>query len=165
MSTFVARTGCPPAATTKRSPRSPSPTHREVDTYKVCDLVGRDRLASVVTMIESQGIRCHKSIGKAIYVQVRHGGVYDLGYTCRDSGLMQLGIYDDGTSMKLATWGINKAQVHKTTTWQERVDEVCDSRWNIRQTGKGSHGGFKSRSIQVDEMTVKEMCDIIKQFM
>jgi hypothetical protein len=94
---------------------------------------------------------------------------HDDGYAHTNrNGKLRLGLYDNGTSTILDTWGIKKSQVSNAQPWIQRVMEVCDndSDWTVLDSGTGKHaGGFLCRQICVDDMTVKEMCDIIKQFM
>jgi len=162
MNSFIARAGGSP----KRSPRSPSPIHHFHETLKVSDLMGLNRLGSLMVMTQSQGIstRVGKS-GGIEYIQIRHQGGWNDGNACRGAGIMRVGLYDDGTSVKLATWGIIASEVELSKEWQSRVTDICDGKWDIRKKGRGSCGGFCSRSRCVDNMNVKEMCDIIKQFM
>jgi len=163
INTFVSRAGGSP----KRSPRSPSPTHALTGSLKVNELLGENRLGSLMMMTHSHGISTR--IGKddgVHYVQIRHDGGWRGGNACRGAGLMYLGIYDNGSSITLSTWGMQARSIDNCKEWLSRVVDVCGEKWTIRKNGEGSgKGGFRSRSIRVDNMTVTEMCDLIKKFM
>jgi hypothetical protein len=171
MNTFVSRARGSP----KRSPRSPSPTNRMVDNLKVNELLGVNRLGSLMIMTQSQGIHTNISQRKKDnYIQIRHNGVWAGKNACREKGLMYLGLYDNGTTVTLATWGLQEKTRKNESTgllteakeWESRVEDVCDEKWTIINKGKGSgNGGFKGRSIRVDNMTVTDMCNLIKKFM
>ena len=163
ISTFVTRAGGSP----KRSPRSPSPTHTMIDTLKVNELLGANRLGSLMVMTQSQGICTNIGQYDGIsYVQIRHNGGWAGGDACRGAGMLRLGLYDYGSYVDLATWGITRSDVSKSADWRQRVETVCRDQWTIRKNGTGAgSGGFRSRSIRVDNMTVTEMCDLIKKFM
>jgi len=161
--TFAYRAGGSP----KRSPRSPSPTNTVVNTLKVNELLGANRLGSLMMMTQSQGICTNIGHSRGVsYIQIRHTGGGIKGMTCRGAGLMYLGIYDNGSSITLSTWGMQAHSLPYCKEWLSRVEDVCDEKWTIRKNGEGSRkGGFHSRSIRVDNMTVTEMCDLIKKFM
>jgi len=161
--TFASRAGGSP----KRSPRSPSPTNTVVNTLKVNELLGENRLGSLMMMAQSQGICTNIGHSRGVsYIQIRHTGEGTEGMTCRGQGMLRLGLYDCGTTVILASWGITSSETAMLGDWIQRVENVCKDKWTIRKNGTGSgSGGFKSRSIQVDNMTVKEMCDLIKKFM
>jgi hypothetical protein len=170
MNTFVSRAGGSP----KRSPRSPSPTNRMIDNLKVNELLGVNRLGSLMLMTQSQGIHTNISLGKDRYIQIRHNGVWTGNNACRTKGMMYIGLYDNGKTITLATWGLTKNTRKNESTgllteakeWESRVEDVCDERWTIINNGPGCGlGGFKSRSIRVDNMTVTDMCNLIKKFM
>ena len=163
INTFVTRAGGSP----NRSPRSPSPTHTMIRSLKVNELLGANRLGSLMMMTQSQCI-C-TNIGKSrgdSYIQIRHTGEGTEGMTCRGAGMLRMGLYDCGTTVILASWGITASETAMLGDWIQRVENVCKDNWTIRKNGTGSSkGGFCSRSIRVDNMTVTEMCNLIKKFM
>ena len=163
INTFVSRAGGSP----KRSPRSPSPTHALTGSLKVNELLGENRLGSLMVMTQSQGICTNIGTRYGLdYLQIRHDGGWRGGNACRGAGLMYLGIYDNGSSITLSTWGMQARSIDNCKEWLSRVMDVCGEKWTIRKNGEGSgKGGFRSRSIRVDNMTVTEMCDLIKKFM
>ncbi len=160
---FISRAGASP----ERRSRSPSPTHDGFYRLKVNELLGENRLGSLMMMAQSQGISTN--IGQSRgdpYIQIRHTGGGGEGMTCRGQGMLRMGLYDCGTTVILASWGITASETAMLGDWIQRVENVCKDKWTIRKNGTGSgSGGFKSRSIRVDNMTVKEMCDLIKKFM
>ena len=163
INTFVTRAGGSP----NRSPRSPSPTHTMIRSLKVNELLGANRLGSLMVMTQSQGICTNIGVKKGVEnVQIRHNGGWTDGDACRGARMLRLGLYDCGSYVNLATWGIQAKDVSKSADWRQRVETVCRDQWTIRRHGAGAGaGGFRSRSIRVDNMTVTEMCDLIKKFM
>ena len=163
ISTFVTRAGRSP----KGSPRSPSPTHTMIGSLKVNELLGANRLGSLIMMTQSQGISTNIGTRNGVKnVQIRHNGGWIGGNACRGRGMMYLGVYDNGSSITLSTWGMQAHSIPNCKEWLSRVVDVCGEKWTIRKNGEGSRkGGFRSRSIRVDNMTVTEMCDLIKKFM